>query len=706
MTRFWQRRIAALVALCGAISALLYAASFFAPSVWGLPSVGLYVVISGTLALIVGIATFVHTPPEDLNEHARFAYLVLLIFIVTVVYSSGTLTSQALPFWAIAAFLSPFFGAWGIIPALLVSLGIPAQQYLTGSATVTEAIWAAIVLTAPIVAGFFAKPIRNIAAADTDQDRSYRALASELSQATGKAEIVINAIGEGVIAVDGKGIIELVNPAALAMVGWGKEDALGLHYGSILKLTDPSGNELDSAHDPVARVFATNNATETEDHTLLTQSGKSKLVTLIISPLGQPGQGAIIVFRDVTKERAEEHQQAEFISTASHEMRTPVAAIEGYLGLVLNPQITQIDEKGREYVTKAHESAQHLGRLFQDLLDVTRVEDGRMQGTPKVIDLVKFMSDIVEGLRPQASAKGLRLVFVPELPSSTVHARGVGKTIGPSFFVNADPSHLREVAENLVENAIKYTPAGEVSVDVTGTDQSVTISIKDSGLGIPREDISHLFQKFYRVDNSDTREIGGTGLGLYLCRRLVENMNGRIWVESTYQKGSTFFVELPRISSVKAQSIIQETENTEISDPAVASNAATGSPTVLPPDEIVESIIAPEQPSPVVQPVQAPQPTFAQSNYAPAQQPAAMPAAPTSYPVVPPTPSVIQTPPTPLAVPGPDPSQATTPQYNPTPQASNGIHPNTPLTQIEQNPNYYIQQNQNRSNLSVPGRQP
>src|SRR5690606_4513614 len=99
-------------------------------------------------------------------------------------------------------------------------------------------------------------------------------------------------------------------------------------------------------------------------------------VSLVASPVGGPGSGIIIVFRDITKEKAEEREQAEFISTASHEMRTPVASIEGYLGLALNPATAQVDEKARNYITKAHEAAQHLGRLFQDLLDTARAEDG------------------------------------------------------------------------------------------------------------------------------------------------------------------------------------------------------------------------------------------------------------------------------------------------------------------------------------------
>ena len=130
---------------------------------------------------------------------------------------------------------------------------------------------------------------------------------------------------------------------------------------------------------------------------------------------------------------------------------------------------------------------------------------------------------------------------------------------------------------NLVENAIKYTKQGTVTVNVSGDAETVTITVKDSGIGIPREDIPHLFQKFYRVDNSDTREIGGTGLGLYLCRRLVEFIGGKIWVESEYGKGSTFTLSLPRLGFEDAQARLKALEEQRERQAANQAGKATGS---------------------------------------------------------------------------------------------------------------------------------
>lgn len=376
---------------------------------------------------------------------------------------------------------------------------------------------------------------------------AYHALAQELSQVANKSEIVINAIGDGVIATDSKGIIQLINPAAQAIIGWGKQDAEDLDYRSVLHLSDDKGNDLAPDAGPVQQVLHGSDSLTRNDLLLTTNSGKRINISLLVSPVGNFGNGAIIVFRDITSEVSENKQRTEFISTASHEMRTPVAAIEGYLGLALNPATAQIDDKARAYLTKAHESAEHLGRLFQDLLDVSKAEDGRLKNEPKVIELADFVRESASILASKAEEKGLSLAFQPDITEN------VSNSISPVFYVEVDPDHLRETVSNLIENAIKYTKEGTVTVNVTGDETHAVISIADTGIGIAAEDIPHLFQKFYRIDNTDTREIGGTGLGLYLCRRLVESMNGRLWVESEAGKGSTFYVELSRVSAEEAE---------------------------------------------------------------------------------------------------------------------------------------------------------
>ena len=365
----------------------------------------------------------------------------------------------------------------------------------------------------------------------------------------GDGKAILDAVDDGVLAVDQKGNILAINPAAEQITGWSGSDAAGLVFNSVLKITNNDGAEMLDISNPVNRVLRANENFTTRDLFIKTQSGKITPIFLAVNSIGGSNSGVVVVFRDISKELSDNREQAEFISTASHEMRTPVASIEGYLGLALNPATATIDARAKSFLEKAHENTQHLGQLFQDLLDITKAEDGRLKNEPVVLDATEFARDIWEGLKPKAENKGLEYVFMPD------HNATGEKTIMPVFFIHADRDHLHEVLNNLFENAIKYTPSGTVAVNVTGDNDSVQISVKDSGIGIPAEDLPHLFQKFYRVDNSETREINGTGLGLFLSRKLTESIGGKLTVESEYKKGSVFTVKLPRITRENAESL-------------------------------------------------------------------------------------------------------------------------------------------------------
>ena len=375
----------------------------------------------------------------------------------------------------------------------------------------------------------------------------------------GDGKAILDAVDDGVLAVDSKGNILAINPAAEQITGWNGSDAAGLVFNSVLKITNNEGGEMIEISNPVNRVLQTGENFTTRDLFIKTQSGKIVPIFLAVNSIDGQNSGVVVVFRDISKELKDNREQAEFISTASHEMRTPVASIEGYIGLALNPATATIDARAKSYLQKAHENTKHLGQLFQDLLDITKAEDGRLKNEPVVLDAIEFSRNIWEGLKPKAEAKGLSYTFEPDN-----HKTGE-KTLTPVFFIHADRDHLHEILNNLFENAIKYTPSGMVSVNVMGDNNNVQISVKDSGIGIPAEDIPHLFQKFYRVDNSETREINGTGLGLFLSRKLTESIGGFLDVESEYKKGSTFTVKLPRITRENAEKLksIEDTKKAE-----------------------------------------------------------------------------------------------------------------------------------------------
>ena len=397
--------------------------------------------------------------------------------------------------------------------------------------------------------------LKNIFSENSENKNSKNTSSSFL----GDGKAILDAVDDGVLAVDSKGNILAINPAAEQITGWNGSDAAGLVFNSVLKITNNEGGEMIEISNPVNRVLQTGENFTTRDLFIKTQSGKIVPIFLAVNSIDGQNSGVVVVFRDISKELKENREQAEFISTASHEMRTPVASIEGYIGLALNPATATIDARAKSYLQKAHENTKHLGQLFQDLLDITKAEDGRLKNEPVVLDAIEFSRNIWEGLKPKAEAKGLNYIFEPDN-----HKTGE-KTLTPVFFIHADRDHLHEILNNLFENAIKYTPSGMVSVNVAGDNNNVQISVKDSGIGIPAEDIPHLFQKFYRVDNSETREINGTGLGLFLSRKLTESIGGFLDVESEYKKGSTFTVKLPRITRENAEKLkaIEDTKKAE-----------------------------------------------------------------------------------------------------------------------------------------------
>ena len=523
----------------------------------------LVAIAAGITALISAIFYIVKTKAETFFP-SLVVYLLLAATAGLLVVQTGGIGSPFIMVWMLIAFFSAIFAIYGWLPIFITTAVFVMAEYLNGK---FDANLIAVVAFSSVLPTVIGMMIWRNKDTQTESEKNVKTLTSELSEVANRSEIVINAIGDGVIAIDAQGTIQLINPAAQEILGWGKQDALMLNYKSILQLTDLNNKELDPTADPIMQVLNTNQQMRSNTLIIKTKSGKKVTSSLVVSPIGSAGSGVITVFRDMTKEKAEEQEQAEFISTASHEMRTPVASIEGYLGLALNPNTAQIDEKARDFIMKAHEAAQHLGRLFQDLLDVSKSEDGRMASTPKVVDMASYTATIVQGLNEKANEKGLILKYKPTDNSGQ-------KTITPVYFVNQDNDHIREILDNLIENAIKYTLKGEVTVDVTGSDSKVIVSVKDSGLGIPAEDVPHLFQKFYRVDNMDRQQIGGTGLGLYLSRRLAEAMQGRLYLESVHGQGSTFFLELPRISSQEAEQLKQQ----QALQAAQAAKAAAAAP--------------------------------------------------------------------------------------------------------------------------------
>ena len=393
-------------------------------------------------------------------------------------------------------------------------------------------------------------------------DMTTSKLSSSLRDEKAKSDIILGAIQDGVILIDDQQIIRHFNQGACTITGWGREEAEGLDWHSVLKFTNSKGEVTPAEQTPIAKTFSSGQPMRDNTISITTKPGTALATNFSVSPLTDAQKnttGLVAVFRDVSQERAEENQRAEFISTASHEMRTPVAAIEGYLSLALNEKVATVDNRARDYLEKAHSSTKHLGQLFQDLLTSAKAEDGRLTNHPKVVEMGAFLEQLAQDLRFAAEKKGLFMEFlfgnseIKDASGAAQEARDMNKVVRPLYYVQVDPDRIREVITNIFDNACKYTEEGKVTLGLTGNDGVVQVYVRDTGQGIPTEDIPHLFQKFYRVDNSATRTIGGTGLGLFICRKIVELYQGRLWVESDLGKGSTFYINIPRLSSQKAE---------------------------------------------------------------------------------------------------------------------------------------------------------
>ena len=451
------------------------------------------------------------------------------------------------------------------------------------------------------------------------------------------AEKVLNTINDGVVIIDQNGLVKLINPAAARMTGNSSPaDVIGLSYLTLIRLENGEGLAITDNQNPLIVAVANNTAWESRDYFLVTLQGEKIPIALSLTPSGGRNADRIITMRNITQELQKEGEQTEFISTASHEMRTPVASIEGYLGLALNPQTATIDDRARQYLTEAHNASQHLGKLFRDLLDVTKLDDKREKLHLVPVDMMATVKDIVDRQIVTINDKDIKYSF-----GSASDDMGGKVDLEQTVYAMVDLDFLQEILGNLLENAVKYTePGGAVWVSVRGDGDNVLINVTDTGMGISPDNLTHIFQKFYRVDNSQTRTIGGTGLGLYIVKERTEAMGGKVWAESAFGEGSTFYVSLPRLTPEefeRQKMVIRNTEMMPTSAPkapdgmaaaTIAAAAPIADSTTVParPVQTPASTLTPTQ-TPAAAPVQTPAPTpVAQSEQTtPAPAPVAQP---------------------------------------------------------------------------------
>jgi two-component system, OmpR family, sensor histidine kinase VicK len=523
--------------------------------------------LMGGLAL--GYYLSIHQFLKRVNLGASTLVLtgITLTNIILIIAQTGGLDSPYNALLILAVVVAGLFGTRYILAALLSAASYYGYEILSHGLRRADLTSHLPQFGLILLSGGMAHVLLRRTQKSAGQKAAVASLSGQLGEEQLKAQVLMNSMGEGVVVVTPSRQIQLFNPAACNLTGWDAESASGLDYRTVMGLRTPDDQELSDLNDPFVAAWQSKTTVIRSNLSVTTKGGHKVALTMTVSPiLDSRGSvtGGIALFRDISQEKEVERQRNEFISTASHEMRTPVAAIEGYISLAMNNNVASIDERARGFLGKAHDSTQHLGELFRDLLTVTKVEEGKIAGQIQAFDLGKLVTDATGDMVFKAQEKKLTLLL-----------KSGGQTLGdkaimPLFTVNASPERLREVTMNLIENALKYTPAGGVTVDISGTKDTVTVRFIDTGIGISAEDIGHLFQKFYRVDSTATRTVGGTGLGLYLVRQVVEFYNGRVWVESELGRGSTFCFSLPRQANETIAATNVERINTEVRAPLIA----------------------------------------------------------------------------------------------------------------------------------------
>ncbi len=377
------------------------------------------------------------------------------------------------------------------------------------------------------------------------QKRELTTQREQLKVSEERSRLILESSAEGIFGVDTEGQITFVNPAACRLLGFTAKELIGQPSHAAIHHHRSDGSLYPAEQCPMFAAYKHGEASRIDDEFLWRKDGTGLPVEYAATPILKDGLvvGAVVSFIDITlrkqqekeivaaKEKAEEATQMKsmFLANMSHEIRTPMNAIIGLSHLALKTPLTA---KQRDYVSKVHNAGTSLLAVINDILDFSKIEAGKLDLETTDFKLDEVISSVTTLTAQKAHEKGLEFLahVAPGIPE---HLLG-------------DPLRLGQILTNFVNNAVKFTERGEIRLNIelleqTGEKVQLKFSVRDTGIGMTREQSARLFQPFTQADMSTTRKHGGTGLGLTICRRLVELMGGRIWLESEPGAGSTFF---------------------------------------------------------------------------------------------------------------------------------------------------------------------
>ncbi|HZE87884.1 MAG TPA: ATP-binding protein [Methylomirabilota bacterium] len=354
----------------------------------------------------------------------------------------------------------------------------------------------------------------------------------EVEAERAKDEAILDSIGDGMIVTDEMGKIILMNIVAAQLVEVDPIVVKGKQIFEIFNLYDDRNNLIRLENRPM-HVALQNGRKVTQSAAFFLKNGKKISLGLTAAPVMQQGEiiGAIETIRDITKEKEIDRMKTEFISLASHQLRTPLSAIKWFSEMLTSGDGGPLNQEQADFAKNIADSTERMIQLVNSLLNISRIESGRIIIAPQPTDLGQLVQGIIIDLKAKIEERqqAVLISFHEELPK-----------------INIDPRLIRQVYLNLLTNAIKYTPkGGEIHVFISRKNDEIISQVSDNGYGIPKHQQGKLFEKFFRGENIAKIETDGTGLGLYLTKIIIESSKGRIWFSSEEGKGTSFFFSMP-----------------------------------------------------------------------------------------------------------------------------------------------------------------
>lgn len=350
-----------------------------------------------------------------------------------------------------------------------------------------------------------------------------------------EAEALFMSMGDGAMTTDEFGRITRANPVALSIFGYKESEIVGKPFISVIAAeTTLDGQPVPLIDRPITQAYLTGKPIAGKLY-YQNKNGIKIPLSINVSPIlihGKP-VGAIAVFRDITMELEIDQMKSDFISLASHQLRTPLSAIKTYTHILADGYMGSLNASQKKTLKTIISASNRMNQLISTLLNITRIESGTIAVNLKNIKIDDLIKEVIHELGLTAEAKEIEL-----------HLKISGDE---STHIKTDALIVKEVVTNLISNSIKYTPEnGKVNIVVKPKKNEIQVEISDNGWGIPLQAQDKVFSKFFRGPNVIKRETSGTGLGLYLVKGLIENLQGKIWFKSEEGRGTTFYFSLPR----------------------------------------------------------------------------------------------------------------------------------------------------------------